>query len=143
MNRIEIAVFHAGHELFTKDAFDIRELAENAEKSAVVRETLLRNFIGNKKFENVATVKSDDLERAYRLTNSIDYSWFDKDYIEFNDLEITVEFEGENKRSSSVGDIFVKETYFDAEQKNGAIADFDFYIVAPYGFVKLNTEETL
>lgn len=75
----------------------------------------------------VARVETSDLNVAYRLTNTIDQSWW---------LNESVEFRGspdhgmEGCRSTSVGDIMVRE--------NGETGTFNAYIVSSCGFRELD-----
>lgn len=75
---------------------------------------------GQLTYEHVADVlDTDDLEKAFRLTNTIEHPWW-------TNYGITKRFKGRGHRSSSVGDVFMA---FD-----------DAFIVAPAGFTKLPPE---
>jgi hypothetical protein len=69
-------------------------------------------------FEFVATVETDDLEEAYRDTNSIDKPWH---------LNANVKVIRRENRSTSVGDLFVRNKIY--------------YIVNSLGFRELTQEE--
>ncbi len=75
----------------------------------------LRAF-NNTGYQFVAQVHTDDIERAYVLTNHIDRNWTENE-----DVQVVPDVE---PRSSSVGDIFV--------------TDREIYIVARFGFNKLD-----
>jgi hypothetical protein len=77
-------------------------------------EDAIRSFDTNG-YEFVGIVKSNDLDRAYMLTNHIEDNWTKND-------DVSVPF-GTEPRSSSVGDIFVTDT--------------EIHIVARMGFEKL------
>ena len=77
--------------------------------------------MANDEYSLVATVESDDLERAFYLTNHIESDW-----MENSDVKPEPGF---NHRSSSVGDIFVL---------NGKPS-----IVSRFGFQELDSTEDL
>lgn len=83
-----------------------------ADKSAI------KELLNTNMYRKVAEINTNDLEEAYKLSNSIDDYWG-------NNPEVTL-FNEKNK-SSSIGDIFV--------QDNKA------YVVATMGFEKLSTED--
>lgn len=64
----------------------------------------------------VAEVNTDNLNTAYRDTNTIDQYWWENQ-------GVTRKFEGEGCRSTSVGDVMEK--------------DGEFFVVAMCGFEKL------
>ena len=74
----------------------------------------IRSFDTNG-YEFVCIAKTDDLDRAYMLTNHIDHAWTENQ-------DVSVPY-GVEPRSSSVGDIFVTST--------------EIHIVARMGFEKL------
>ncbi len=77
-------------------------------------EDAIRSFDTNG-YEFVCIAKTDDLDRAYMLTNHIDHAWTENQ-------DVSVPY-GVEPRSSSVGDIFVTST--------------EIHIVARMGFEKL------
>lgn len=50
----------------------------------------------------VATVDSENLDKVFTLTNTIDHPWW-------NNEGVTKEFVGEGCRSTSVGDVVIRE----------------------------------
>lgn len=64
----------------------------------------VREFFENGKYEFVGTVDTDDLDKAYHLTNHIQHNWTKNE---------DVDAPSEKVRSSSVGDIFqIDDKYF-------------------------------
>jgi len=112
-----ISVYHLHHDIWGNASFNFglgadRNLAQKkAEEIWNDRE---------KNMDHVADVYSDDLEEAYRLTNSIDKNWW-KNY------EVRSRFTTEGCRSTSVGDFIVKHE-MDGDE---------VYVVAGCGFIKV------
>ena len=82
---------------------------------------VVRHSIDNCHMSLVAVVDSDNLDRAYQVTNHINESW-EKNH----DVK---PYKPEGNRSTSVGDIFVRP------DKNG---DEDVFIVANFGFERFH-----
>jgi len=85
----------------------------NADISTVI------NFKDN--FDKVAEVDCpDELETAFRLTNSIDFNWWENENV--------AKGSEEGYRSTSVGDVV-------------RLSDRTYHIVDGYGFVKVNPND--
>lgn len=88
---------------------------------------VIAKALAEDKYEMVATVHEGEedkskpvverLERAYRLTNTIEQSWW-------NNVNVWRSFAGEGCRSTSVGDVIQ--------------LDDDYYVVAMVGFAKVD-----
>jgi hypothetical protein len=61
---------------------------------------------GTGNYQHVADVATDDRDRAYRLTNSVDGAWYEAE-AEPADVRVRPRFAGMGCRSTSVGDVLV------------------------------------
>lgn len=84
--------------------------------TGAVSPAILDLFMGGY-YHKVATVETDDLGIAYKLTNNIHQGWW------LND-GVTQKFVGEGTRSTSMGDLIRDDAGV-------------WYLVAPAGFTKL------
>lgn len=77
----------------------------------------------NKNFDLVATIDADDLDDAYKLSNSINSSWFEGDKVSLEEDGKRIIGEYGGIRSTMVGDVFA--------------IDAVFFLVDEYGFKEL------
>ena len=73
---------------------------------------------GTGKYKHVADVGTDSLDRAWRLTNSVQAPWYSAE-AEPADVRVRPRFEGKGCRSSMTGDVFVTPAGAYTVQRNG------------------------
>ena len=108
-----IMVYHAKREHFV-EAQNLAYLAE--EEPVAAKFVSMLDVQGC--YEYVASVESDDLDTAYRLTNHIDCAWWEQD-------GVARSHKVEKARSTSIGDLMV--------------APEGIYAVMPFGFKKVKS----
>lgn len=112
-----IEIYHLNTDIIkenlTEEMQELYFAATGFAEQAAIKELLNLSM-----YRKVAEIRTDDLEQAYKLSNSIDYYWGEN-------AEVTLL--NEKNKSSSVGDIFVQ--------------DNKGYVVATMGFNELSQEE--
>ena len=109
-----IEIMHMNKSILMKDGFPFINGNEEARKH------FARNLID---FETVAEIDTDDLEVAFELSNNIRESWVENKGVNLTDEGKALVKENGGIRSSSVGDVFLK---------NG-----NFFVVAGMGFEEI------
>jgi hypothetical protein len=75
-------------------------------------------------YYEVASVSSDNIEEAFRLTNSIEFNWWEN-------AEVTALFSGGGCRSTSVGDVVeVNGTFHLCASSGWTVLEKDFNDIA-------------
>jgi len=104
-------------------SLEIRSIYDREDETGVLHRWQKENpeiFLAAMGYTFVATVETNDLDTAYTETNHIDWAWWENPTIQEYDIR-------KSKRSTSVGDMLVKE-------------DGSRWIVASVGFEKLGED---
>jgi len=124
-----ITVYHAIVDELSFDNYRlIRDLAYTADQNKM---KITDMFINGDYWDRVAEIEDTTLENAYRLTNSIDYGWWENE-------EVEKLFDGDGCKSTDIGDLMMVEIPLEPETENDAIAHYELWMVAPVGFVKID-----